>query len=97
MMALSFRTIPYRNLGVISGLAGKSGDQLHYFLQTCQIYDQLLAIHPENEAYRFSQAELRSDAANLMLPSDPPEATRLAKLAIGTMKEAVIRTRAPPR
>jgi tetratricopeptide (TPR) repeat protein len=88
VMALSFRTIPYRNLGIISGLAGKTTDQLHYFLQTCQIYDQLLAINPANETYRFSQAELRSDAANLMLPADPREAKRLGRLAIDTMKEA---------
>ena len=86
--ALFFRTIPYRNLGIVSGLAGNREANLRYFLIAIGIGDQLRAKNPANQSYRFGQAELQADAANLSLETGrPEEAIRLARAGISTLRD----------
>jgi tetratricopeptide (TPR) repeat protein len=97
VQALYFRSIPYRNLGIISGYAGRNADKLRYFLVAIQIGDQLVAKSPGNQSYRFSQAELQSDAANLSAEAGhSEEAQRLARAGIATLQQIAANPQASP-
>jgi eukaryotic-like serine/threonine-protein kinase len=97
IMALYFSTIPYRDLGIVSGLAGHPADKLHYFLVAIGIDDRLRARNPGNQTYRFSQAELQSEAANLSADAGrPDEAVRLARAGVSTLKEIASQPQASP-
>ena len=95
--ALFFRSIPYRDLGIINGYAGHPDAQLRYFLTAIGISDRLLAKNPGNPTYRFGQAELQSDSANLSAAAGhPEEALRLARAGIATLKEIASKPQASP-
>ena len=95
--ALFFRTIPYRNLGIVSGYAGHPDAKLRYFLTAIGIYDQLSARSPGNQSYRLGQAELHSDTANLSAEAGQnEEALRLARAGISTLKEIASEAQASP-
>ncbi len=97
IMALFFRTIPYRDLGIISGYAGHPDAKLRYLLIAIGIYDDLRAKNPENKGYPFGQAELEVDAANLSVEAGrQQEALRLARAGISTLKEVAAQPQASP-
>jgi eukaryotic-like serine/threonine-protein kinase len=97
VMALYFRTIPYRDLGIISGSAGHPDAKLRYFLIVIGIDDRLLARNPANRTYRFGQAELQADAANLSLAAGrTADAMRLARAGITTLREIALQPQAAP-
>jgi tetratricopeptide (TPR) repeat protein len=97
IMALFFRTIPYRDLGVISGYAGHPDAKLRYLLIAIGIYDELRAKNPENKGYPFGQAELEMDAANLSIEAGrPQEALRLARAGMSILKEVAAQPQASP-
>jgi tetratricopeptide (TPR) repeat protein len=97
VMALYFRGVPYRNLGIVSGFAGHPDAKLRYFLIAIGIGDRLRAKDPANQSYRFSQAELQAEAANLQVEARrPEEALRLARAGLSTLKEIAARPQASP-
>jgi non-specific serine/threonine protein kinase/serine/threonine-protein kinase len=97
MGALFFRSIPYRDLGIINGYAGHPDAQLRYFLIAIGIGDRLLAKNPGNPTYGFGQAELQTDSANLSAAAGhPEEALQLARAGISTLKEIASGAQASP-
>jgi tetratricopeptide (TPR) repeat protein len=97
VQALYFRAIPYRNLGIISGYAGRIADKLRYFLVAIEIGDRLIAKSPGNQSYRFSQAELQADCANLSAAAGhPDDAQRLAHAGLTTLKQIAANPQASP-
>jgi eukaryotic-like serine/threonine-protein kinase len=88
VQALYFRTIPLRDLAIIHQMAGQPTASLDNFLATVAVYDQLLAQSPSNFRFRFSRAELESNAANLgMKLGRTAEAQRLANDALPILKQ----------
>lgn len=88
VQALYFRTIPLRDLAIIHQMAGHTAASLENFLATLSVYDQLLARSPSNFRFRFSQAELASNAANLAMKlGRTAEAKRLADGAMPALKQ----------
>ena len=86
--ALYFRTIPARDLAIVHGLAGHTGESLKYFLATEAIYDRLILQNPSNLAFRFGRAEVESSAANLAMKlRRTAEAERLANAALPVLKQ----------
>ncbi len=97
IMALYFRGTPYRNLGIVSGYAGHPYAKLHYFLIAIGIGDRLRAKDPANRSYRFSQAEMQADSANLQADAGrPEEALRLARAGLATLKDLASDPQASP-
>ena len=95
--ALYFRTIPYRNLGIVSGLAGDSAAKLRYFRVLMEIDAQLLAKSPANRSYRLGQAEIQAAAADLsMKAGQTGDALRLARAGIATLRELTTDPQASP-
>lgn len=97
IMALYFRTIPYRDLGIVSGYAGNQDAKLRYFLTAVEFYDRLRAKNPANRTYRFAQAELQADCANIS--SDLGRralALQLARSGITTLRELASEPQASP-
>lgn len=97
VQALYFRTTPYRNLGIISGYAGRTADKLRYFLAAIAIGDQLVAKSPGNQSYRLGQAELQVDAASLSADAGhSEEALRLARAGLATLRDTASNPQASP-
>jgi tetratricopeptide (TPR) repeat protein len=77
-----------RDLAIIHQMAGHTAASLENFLATLSVYDQLLARSPSNFRFRFSQAELASNAANLAMKlGRTAEAKRLADGAMPALKQ----------
>ncbi len=88
VQALYFRTIPLRDLAIIHQMAGQSEASLENFLATVALFDQLLARSPSNFRFRFSRADLESNAANLAMKlGRAAEANRLANDALPVLKQ----------
>jgi len=88
IQALYFRMTPYRNLGIVSGYAGRQDDKLRYFLTYIEIGERLVAGNPSNETYRFSLAEMQADAANLSAAAGhAAESLRLARAGLTTLQD----------
>ena len=97
IMALYFRTIPYRDLGVINGYSGNYAEELRYFLIDIDITDQLVIKNPANQAYRFSRAEIQADAANLSAGlGKRDDALRLARAGLPVLREIASEPNASP-
>ena len=88
MQALYFRRIPLRDLAIVHQMAGHTAESLDTFLAAVAVDDRLIAQSPSNMAYRFSQAELESSAANLAMKlRRVAEAQRLAGSALPVLKQ----------
>jgi Flp pilus assembly protein TadD len=95
MMALYFRVVPYDDLAIVSGYAGDRVAKLRYFLVESGIYHQLLARNPGNKLYRFNEAAVQGEIANLLAAlGNPQEAGRLARTAISTLNTLALQPQA---
>jgi tetratricopeptide (TPR) repeat protein len=88
VQALYFRRIPLRDLAIVNQMAGHTIESLNAFLAAVAVDDRLIAQNPSNPAYRFSQAELESSAANLAMKlGRVGEGQRLAGKALPVLKQ----------
>jgi serine/threonine protein kinase/alkylhydroperoxidase family enzyme len=97
VQALYFRTIPLRDLAIVHQMAGHTALSLDAFLAGVAVEDRLIRQNPSNSGYRFSQAEIESNAANLAMKLGRlAQAQRLAAAALPVLKEAAERPGASP-